>query len=290
MSTREASTAEASGITALAARRPLTVFLALVFGLGWPVLAVPVVAEHGLIPGGELPVEIFALAVTLFVMLPAALWVTAASEGRSAVRQLLGRAFRWRFRLRWWVLVLLAVPITTLALGLAVGGSLHTVRAVENLLAGAASALIAWLVIHLWEETVWAGFLQTRLERRYSLLVAALLTAVPFAAMHLPLLLIGDVTVRSVLVDVAGLLFLAVALRLMIGVFLRGAADSVLAAGILHAVFNASNNEGALVDNFLDGANQNVVGPVAMVLATAVLAACIRERLGRSFRAAEGSG
>jgi hypothetical protein len=43
-----------------------------------------------------------------------------------------------------------------------------------------------------------------------------------------------------VLVDVAGLICLAVALRLMIGVFLRGAADSVLAVGIVHAVFNAS--------------------------------------------------
>jgi hypothetical protein len=29
-----------------------------------------VLADHELIPGGELPVEIFALAVTLFVMLP----------------------------------------------------------------------------------------------------------------------------------------------------------------------------------------------------------------------------
>jgi membrane protease YdiL (CAAX protease family) len=149
--------------------------------------------------------------------------------------------------------------------------------------------LIALLVIHLWEETVWAGFLQTRLERRHSVLVAALLTAVPFAAIHLPLQLIGTVTVRSVLVDVAGLLFLAVALRLMIGVFLRGAADSVLAVGILHAIFNASNNEGALVDNFLDGANQNIVGPAAMVLVTVITAVCVRDRLGRSFRAAEGT-
>ena len=288
MPTREASTAEAPGITALAGRRPLTVFLALVFGLGWPILAVPVLADHELIPGGELPVEIFALAVTLFVMLPAALWVTGVTDGRRGVRHLLSRTFRWRFGLLWWALVLLALPITTLALGLAVGGTLHTANAGSDVLAGAVSVLIALLVIHLWEETVWAGFLQTRLERRHSVLVAALLTAVPFAAIHLPLQLIGTVTVRSVLVDVAGLICLAVALRLMIGVFLRGAADSVLAVGIVHAVFNASNNEGALVDNVLDGANQNVAGPVAMVLATAVTAACIRDRLGRSDRAAEG--
>jgi membrane protease YdiL (CAAX protease family) len=258
-------------------------FLALVFGLGWPVLAVPVLADHALIPGGSLPVEPFALAVTLFVMLPAALWVTAASEGRSAVSHLLSRAFRWRFGLLWWALVLLALPVTTLALGVAVGGSLHTAGAAASLLAGGVSVLIALLVIHLWEETVWAGFLQTRLEHRYSLVVAALLTALPFAAIHLPLQLIGDITARSLLVDLAGLLFLAVALRLMIGVFQRGAADSLLAVGILHAVFNASNNHGGLVDSLLNGANQNIVGPVAMVVVTAVTAMCIRDRLGRSF-------
>jgi membrane protease YdiL (CAAX protease family) len=66
-----------------------------------------------------------------------------------------------------------------------------TANAGSDVLAGAVSVLIALLVIHLWEETVWAGFMQTRLERRHSLPVAALLTAVPFAAIHLPLQLIA---------------------------------------------------------------------------------------------------
>ena len=52
----------------------------------------------------------------------------------------------------------------------------------------------------------------------------------------------------SILKGIAGLLILGVAVRLMIGVFLRAAADSVLAVGISHKIFDASNNTGGVTD------------------------------------------
>ena len=65
---------------------------------------------------------------------------------------------------------------------------------------------------------------QTRLESRFNIVIAAALTALPFACVHMPLLLIGEpVSAISVLRGVAGLL--------------------VLGVGILHSVFNASNND-----------------------------------------------
>jgi uncharacterized protein len=121
---------------------------------------------------------------------------------------------------------------------------------------------------------VWAGFFQTRLESRFTIVIAAALTAVPFAGVHAPLLLIGDhISALSVLKGIAGLLILGVLVRLMIGVGLRAAADSVLAVGVLHAVFDASNNNGALVDSVLDGTDAGNVTTVAMVVYTAAVAA-----------------
>jgi membrane protease YdiL (CAAX protease family) len=265
---------------ALIARRPVTVFLALVFGIGWPLLAIPILAYHGVIPGGQLPIELFALGVTLLVMLPSALWVTSVVDGRSGVRALLVRAFRWRFGPVWWAVVLLGLPVTALVIGLLLGGSLHTTDAGSVLATQALQIVIAVLVINLWEETVWAGFLQTRLERRHGFLAAALLTAVPFAGVHMPLLLIDDnVTVASVLRGVGGLLLLAVVVRLMIGVVLHGAAGSLLAVGVLHQLFDASNNRGGLVDSFLSGADEGVVTLIASVLLTLVAGAALRDRL-----------
>jgi uncharacterized protein len=121
---------------------------------------------------------------------------------------------------------------------------------------------------------VWAGFFQTRLESRFTIVIAAALTAVPFAGVHAPLLLIGDhISALSVLKGIAGLLILGVLVRLMIGVGLRAAADSVLAVGVLHAVFDASNNNGALVDSVLDGTDAGNVTTVAMVVYTPAVAA-----------------
>ena len=280
-----------SAVRAGARRHPLTVFLALVLVPGWALLSVPVLASYGLLPGGRLPVELFALVVTLLVMLPAALWVTWAVDGSSGVRDLWARTVRWRIGLGWWSALLLALPLTTLAVGLALGGSVSAADPVRALLPRAAQVLVALLVVHLWEETVWAGFLQTRLERRHGLVTAALLTALPFTAVHVPLLLLADPGSAgppgpgAVLRDVGLLLVLAAALRLMVGVVLRAAADSLLAVAVLHAVFNASNNAGGLVDGVLSGADQGLAAAVAVALLTAAAALLVRERLSRAYRA-----
>jgi CAAX protease family protein len=269
------------GLGRVAARRPITVFLALVFGIGWPIEAIAVLSDHGMLPVGKLPVEVFALAVTLLVMLPAALWVTWACDDRQGVRALLNRTFRWRFGIGWWAAVLLGLPICTLALGVLVGGSVQTTDLPSILLEQTLSIVIAVLVINLWEETVWAGFMQTRLEYRYRLPVAAALTAVPFAGIHMPLLLIGHFTAASLLLGVGGLLLLGILVRLLIGVVLRGAADSLLAVGVLHQLFDSSNNKEQLVDKLLVGADQSVLVLPATALLTVVAAVILKGRLGR---------
>jgi len=270
-----------AGLRGLVRRRPLTAFLLLVFGIGWPILAVAVLASHRVIPGAGVPVEVFALAVTLLVMLPAALWVTAVTEGRPGVRALLGRAVRWRFGVGWWAVVLFGLPVLALALGLIFGGTLNTTNAGQVLLQQLLSVVLAVVVINLWEETVWAGFFQTRLEGRFPFVVAALLTAVPFAGVHMPLLLIGDhITTWSVVKGIGGLLILGVVVRLLIGVVMRAAADSVLAVGVLHQLFDASNNQGGVVDSFLDGADEGVMALAATVLLAAAVAAVCWRRPG----------
>ena len=142
---------------------------------------------------------------------------------------------------------------------------------------GGIALCTAVLLIHPWEKTVWAGFLQTRLQRRHSITVAALIAAAPFTAMHTRLLLIGETSTSGLLVGVAKLLALGVGMRLMVGVFLR-ATGSLLAAGILHGVYNASNNAGGLIDGLLDGADQNLAAPIALVVVTAAVAAHLHHR------------
>lgn len=245
-------------------RRPVTAFCVWVFGLGWPIGALPVLVDHGGLDGPRLPTPVVVLLITYAVMLPAALVATACTDGREGLRRLLARARHKRIGGRRWLLVILGLPALTLVLGVALGG---TVAVDPARLAGdVASVLVALVLVHLAEELVWAGFVQSTLARRTSVIRAAVLTAAPFAAIHLPLLLLGPVTPGSVLVDVAGLSLLAVLLRLLVAVGLELSAGSVLVAAVLHAGFNASNNPRGPLDHLLAGIDQGIVGAASAAL------------------------
>lgn len=272
------------GFRRFSAQRPITTFLLIVFGLGWPVLAILALASHGVIADPGIPVPAYVLVVNGLIMLPAALWVTAQAEGTAAMRTLLARAFRWRFKLIWYAVIVLALPAIALGVGLLLGGSLKPFD--PGVLPGLIGSLLsAVLIIHIWEETVWGGFLQTRLERRHTLLVAAALSAIPFAGVHVPLIFVDEFTVGSALRDIAGLYALAFAVRLMFGVVMRNTNDSVLAIGLMHGIFNKTNNRGGLNDSLLSGVDIEWCALAAVVIVTAIAAAAARHRLTRAYRA-----
>ena len=122
------------------------------------------------------------------------------------------------------------------------------------------------------------------MEARFNFVVAAVLTALPFAGVHVPLLLLDDqVSALSILKGIAGLLILGMVIRLLMGVTLRATLDSVLAVGILHQIFDASNNNGALVDFLLDGADAGNMTQLATVVLTVLIAAWLLWRRPGAF-------
>jgi CAAX protease family protein len=275
---------ELTGLRGWLARRPLTGFLVIVLGLSWLLFSIPVLAFHGVIPGANLPVEVFALASQLLILLPMALWVTSITDGRPGLRALFSRVFRWRFDVGWWLVVLFGLPVIALVLGLIFGGSLPPTDLGLVLIKQLGSIVLAVVVINLWEETVWAGFFQTRLEARFNFVLAAALTALPFAGVHVPMLLLDDhVSARSVLTGIAGLLILGIVVRLLMGVMMRAALDSVLAVGVLHQIFDASNNDGGVVDSLLDGVDAGNMTQIAAVILTVLVAAWLLWRRPGAF-------
>jgi len=277
------------GFRAWTARHPIGAFLAIALPLGWLVLGVPALAQHGVIPGGDVPGEVFALASTVLVLLPTAAWVVSVAEGRAGVRALFARTFRWRFGVGWWIAALAALPVTTVLVGIASGRSLETADVVSTLVQGVPLMLLPVVLVNLWEETVWAGFVQTRLERRHGLLAGSALTAVAFAAIHLPLLLWDEVTVSSVATGLGLVFGAALVFRLLVGVFLRATAGSVLAVAVLHGTWNGSSGEDGVVDELLSGGQPVLASVVALVVVTAVALAVVRPELTRPSREAEPS-
>src|SRR5262245_17823852 len=117
--TRSGSPSDArSGLRAFAVRNPIALFLMLVFGLGYPLMFLPMIVLRGAVASGpvapllgwsaERPGAFLMVALALF---PAALIVSALEGGRPAVSALLRRIVHWRFGARWWAIVLLALPL-----------------------------------------------------------------------------------------------------------------------------------------------------------------------------------
>jgi membrane protease YdiL (CAAX protease family) len=291
-STEKKPTSPSPGLKKLVARRPLTAVLLLGFALAYSLNLVWGLAYHGAIPGGGLadavhiaPDELTGfLAIVSFF--PAALYVTWASEGRSGVKALVSRMTRWRVSIRWWVAVLFALPLATVGSAILLGDDLRPVSMGTFILTQLLYLVINFCVTNFWEEAVWAGVFQTRLERRHNIFVASVLTAVPFAGMHLPLVFFLDEPVTASSLAGAFVLYLVLGLlvRPLFAIFLRGAGDSVLLVALMHSVFNRTNNENGIAAALLDGEMRGVATFLAVLVVAVTTALLIRPRLSRGYR------
>ena len=261
------------------ARRPVTALVVVIFSIAYPATFLVALANHRVIPGRDLierlpfaPDEFAGLLLSVFALLPAAILVTWAADGRAGVRQLFRRVARWRFPLRYWLFALTAIPVLTIAAGLLLGDRWRPDDPAHLIPLQLGQLVINLLLVNLWEETAWAGVMQTRLTRRHNVVVAGLLTAVPFGLVHWPLAFIGDFTLTSVLVALPAYVVLGALVRPLGGLVMRGAGGSVLAFALLHSVFNRSNNPDGIVDAVLDGSTYQIGILIVLVLLTLILA------------------
>ena len=219
-----------------ARRHPVTAFLLILIVPTWSIYAI------ALLTG--VPFMAAKLAELVFLILAPVL-VTRWIGGGAAVRQLFRGLTRWRLGVLRYLMILAAMPVLTLLVALITGTLTTPSGGWANMaLIYVVFVLAGALTGNLWEETAWSGFMQGRLMARRGLLIGSLLTAIPFALIHLPLAFEADglagTTTRDVLITWGYLIVLAPFMRYLIGTVLVDTQGSVLAAGLLHASMNAS--------------------------------------------------
>jgi membrane protease YdiL (CAAX protease family) len=229
--------------------------------------------------------ERFASVLLIFVpLVPTTMAVTWAAEGPEGVRSLACRMVQWRFGAAWWALVLVGLPALTIAFALLLGDDLRPVDAASLVVEQLTGCLMGFLLVNLWEEAGWAGFVQTRLERNHGFVAAALLTAVPFALIHMPLHFIGEFSPGSLITALMILLIVCAFIRLLIGVFLRGTHHSVLAVALLHTAFNRSNNSDGIVAALVEGNARGSAALLATIVLTVAAAIVAGRKVSRTPR------
>ena len=274
-----------------ARRRPLTVFFVLGFTTATLLATLWGLAYHGQLPGGGaadavgIKPDEFGGGLLILALFPAALFVTWATGGRDGIRTLMGRLFRRRAGAGWWLTVLLALPVLTVALSLLLGDDPREVDLGSFVISQVGLLLLNLVVVNLWEETVWTGVVQTRLEQRRGLFVSSVLTAVPFAAVHVPLVFFADVlpTVLDVGAAFAVYFVFGLIVRPMYAVLRRATLDSLLLVALAHSVFNRTNNNDGISAGLVDGDLRIVAGLLACLALTVTLRLLYRRRMTREF-------
>jgi uncharacterized protein len=232
-------------------RHPMASFLLAAYVIFWatwmPVLFL-----------GAPPRLFSSLGAILGLALPAFL-VTAITNGKAGVRDLLHRTLRWRVGIGWYLLAVLAIPVGALLLAPPFLGSAPLQELGNNwpllFTAFLPQLLLALVTVQLSEELGWAGFVQHRLQARHGALKASLLVALAFAFLHLPTYLHSPISGQSAVRDLSVLMIVvpfAMAFRILIAFAYNRTAHAVLIAAITHASFNeaseliAPNIQGAL--------------------------------------------
>jgi membrane protease YdiL (CAAX protease family) len=212
------------------------------------------------------PPRLFSAVGALLGLAAPAFVITAVTQGRVAVIDLVRRTLRWRVGIGWYVFAVLAVPfgamlLAPMFLGLA---PLQGIGQTWPLLFThfAPQLLLAVVTVQFFEELGWSGFVQHRLQARHGALKASALVALAFAFLHLPTYLSVPIHGQSALNDLSVMVIVvpfAIAFRILIAFSYNRTGFAVLIAAITHASFNEAS----------EIISPNVPGPLAQLLAFA---------------------
>lgn len=186
------------------------------------------------------PDEPFLLAGVYLGLAVPALVLTRTTGGPTAFRALLRRCVRWPSSWWWLPAAGVTLPLTSWFLATALGGA-------RPLSASSIGFYIADLVtgvllVNLAEELGWTGFFQERAMLRWGAISGSLVTAVFFTLIHVPLAVAGVQGPAEAVRNVLWVGAAAVGLRLLIARLHSWTGGSLLAVGLLHSSFNASES------------------------------------------------
>jgi membrane protease YdiL (CAAX protease family) len=261
------------------ARHPVAAFLLIGIGAYVALVLIGSLIEMEILPF-DLP--FYGVLGGIFGVGLAAFVVTAATDGRAGVEDLVRRSLRWRVPVGWYLIALFGVPVAATLVAFAIYGT----EAVESPPSGWPRALGAVFVVfvlqlvlfQLAEEIGWTGFLQDRWRDRYSPLKLSAMVALPWAVWHLPDFFVEEgLGIEQLVTAPVFLVFEFISLffaRVLIVWLYERTGRSVLLVAIFHASFNASISE--LSFDIIPGSNVArllVLSGVIVIAATAVIVA-----------------
>jgi membrane protease YdiL (CAAX protease family) len=246
-------------------RRPLLAYFAITFGLTWGLgvcfflFPAQLTAVFGKV---SVTNPLFILAV--YAPTISAIVVTSFIDGAAGIRRLLARFLLWRIGIRWYLAILVGIPMlsviamllnaafTQAPLSIDHWYQLFLLGPTGHWIADAATAGGLWSVVRvllgsffadpgpLGEELGWRGFALPRLLKDRSALSAGIILGIIWGVWHLPAFLIGGTPQNSMSFP----LFMigAIGISVLMTWAFKGTGGSVLATALIHWTFNTCSD------------------------------------------------
>ena len=270
MSTSTASqSATTSPLRRFITRHPLIAFFVIAFAGSWIAFLPLVLAQNGLgllpytIPEiGLVPLgEWFAIPGSILGPTLAAFTVTASTAGKAGVWQLLRRYVLWRVGLRWYLLVIVGVPLIQLACSSVFLGTAPLTAFIQQwplfFTTYLPNILILAVAVQIWEEGGWSGFAVPSLQQRFGAWRMTLILGPLWGLFHLPAFFIPGqifdqkVGAMAMVVQMGLLIILAVLTRIIMTWVFNNTKGSILLAILLHSALDASNSANDYIRHLL---------------------------------------
>lgn len=276
--------AVSSPLKRLITRHPLIAFFVLAFAGTWIAFLPLVLAQNGLgllpytIPeiGPYPPSYLFAVLGALLGPTLASFTVTAITTGKTGMRQLLRRYVIWRVGLRWYLLVLVGVPLFQLVCSSVVLGIAPLTALIQQwplyFTTFLPNVLIIAVAVQIWEEGGWSGYAVPNLQKRFGALRTALILGPLWALWHLPAFFVpGQIFDQKVgaitmIVQMVLMIIVAILTRIFMTWVFNNTKGSILIAILLHASLDASNSGSAYIKNLLTASQLGGYGLASTLL------------------------
>lgn len=242
---RGQATAPSNHLVQLMRQHPLLFYFVITFGLTWAYELLVFGVLHFPFSSSWL----WPLLLTLVGPTLAAFLMTAVTQGRAGILQLLRRYVLWRVGISWYLLVLLGVPALLLLIYLIQPGAYSAFRLPDF------SFWPAYLIVYLLtlatggplgEEPGWRGFALPRLEQLSGPLVGTLLLGVLWGLWHLPLFLLvpgyngAGTNFLGILIPFVAFTIMVIAYTVVFTWVFNNTRGSLLLAILLHASINTA--------------------------------------------------
>jgi membrane protease YdiL (CAAX protease family) len=279
-------------LTHLIRRYPLIAFFVIAFAGAWIVSLPLVLAQNGLgllpytLPEvGPYPMSYYFVALASIAgPTLASFAVTAITTGKAGVRQLLLRYVLWRVGLRWYLLVLVGVPLIQLAFSSVVLGIAPLTAFIHEwplyFTTFLPNVLIITVAVQLWEEGGWSGYAVPNLQKRFGAFRAAIILGPLWALFHLPFFLVPGqifdqkVGLITIIVQMILTMVVGVLLRIIMNWVFNNTQGSILIAVLLHASLDASNSGSAYITHLLSATQLGGYGLASALLAPSSQRCC----------------